>query len=370
MKTFADFLRDMSAGAQGASAVPLDLSVGSVLRALFEGNVSVASWLQWLIMGGLRMTRAATSQGVELDSWVADFGLTRLPASAARGTASFSRYSPVGRSLIPVGTAVKTLDSSTVLLVVTDITDAHWSVGDQGYAFLDGIGTINVPVIAAVPGAAGNVLPGSISLIASPLAGVDTVSNSAALSGGFDAESDQQLRARFQNYMDSRSRGTSQAIRYVAQSIQQGVTVTVVENADASGYPLPGNFVVSIDDGSGAPTPDLIARVALAIDQVRPIATTFAVLRPVVVSVAVEMTIGTINPASLGTLRSLVQITIIQHINSLPIGGSLTSAELVRQLYLAHDQLRDIAEISFNGQQADVQPPGNGVIKTSSVVVH
>ena len=91
LQTFATLVQNMAAAVQGAASQLLDLSVGSVLRALLEASASVALWLQWLIVLVLNMTRAATSQGPALDSWMADFSFTRLPAAAATGQITFSR---------------------------------------------------------------------------------------------------------------------------------------------------------------------------------------------------------------------------------------------------------------------------------------
>ena len=96
-------------------------------------------------------------------------------------------------------------------------------------------------------------LPGTISLIASALPGIDTVTNSLALTGGLDAETDAAFRLRFQSFIDSRTRATVQAVTYAATSIQQGITCTVQENADGTGAFVPGRFVVTVDDGSGSP---------------------------------------------------------------------------------------------------------------------
>ena len=71
-------LRSRSAAAtQSASRQPLDLSTGSTLRAILEANASIGLWLQWLILRVLQTTRAASSTDNDLDSWVADFGLSR-----------------------------------------------------------------------------------------------------------------------------------------------------------------------------------------------------------------------------------------------------------------------------------------------------
>jgi hypothetical protein len=56
----------------------LDFSIGSVLRALAEGSAWLGLWLQGLILQVLTLTRASTSNGPDLDSWMQDFTLSRI----------------------------------------------------------------------------------------------------------------------------------------------------------------------------------------------------------------------------------------------------------------------------------------------------
>ena len=108
--------------------------------------------------------------------------------------------------------------------------------------------------------AAGNVQAGTISLIAAAVPGVDTVSNAAAIGGGLDGESDAALRSRFAAYLDSRARATPVAVGYAVSSVQQGLQYTIQENATQSGATQPGSFVVTVDDGTGAPPAALLDR--------------------------------------------------------------------------------------------------------------
>lgn len=91
------------AAAQAVAPQLTQVSSGSVAYALFQGFASVCLWLQWLIAQVLSMTRLATSQGGDVDSFVGDFGLARLPATYATGSVAFSRYSSYGTALVPVG---------------------------------------------------------------------------------------------------------------------------------------------------------------------------------------------------------------------------------------------------------------------------
>ena len=90
-----------------------------------------------------------------------------------------------------------------------------------------------------------------------------------------DAEFDGAFRARFRNFINSRSRATPLAIAYAISSIQQGLSHTVQENQDPSGETRMGCFVVTVDDGSGTPSTPLLSTVQAAVDAVRPIGSVF-----------------------------------------------------------------------------------------------
>src|SRR5580693_2208235 len=94
LKAFSQLVEDMGAALQSSASSLIDVSIGSVVRAIFEANASVVLWLQWLIVQVLQSTRAGTSNGADLDSWMLDFGLTRLPDAPSTGIVTFSRFTP------------------------------------------------------------------------------------------------------------------------------------------------------------------------------------------------------------------------------------------------------------------------------------
>src|ERR1700759_974250 len=101
LKGFSQLIEDMSATLQSSARTLIDVSVGSVVRAIFEANASVGLWLQWLILQVVQTTRASSSVGPDLDTWMADFGLSRLPSVAPTGTVTLPRYAPNLTAVIP-----------------------------------------------------------------------------------------------------------------------------------------------------------------------------------------------------------------------------------------------------------------------------
>ena len=188
LRTFNTLVQSMAAAVEASATQLLDLTVGSTLRAVLEADASIGLWMQWLILLVLRTTRAATSSGTDLDSWMADLTLTRLPAVAATGTVTFSRFTPSMSALIPAGALIRTSDGAQIFAVSMDTSQPAWSAASDGYIVAGGVISLDVPVTAQTPGSTGNVQASTITLLASALPGIDSVNNVNALQNGLDAE--------------------------------------------------------------------------------------------------------------------------------------------------------------------------------------
>jgi len=369
LQNFSTLVEGMAAAVQGAAASLLDLTVGSVLRAILEANASVALWLQWLIVQVLATTRLATSTGADCDSFGADFGFTRLPAVAASGQVTFSRFTPSVAALVPVGTQVSAVGNGQGFVVVADAGNAAYSAANNGYQLAAGIASVTATVAALVPGSAGNVQPGAISVVNSAIAGVDVVSNALALTGGMDAESDAAFRARFGNYLASLSRATAQAIGSAIAAIQQGLSFVITENINQDGVTQMGHFVVTVDDGSGNPPASLLATVQQAVNAVRPVGSSFAVQGPVVVPANVAVTLVTANTAVHAAAIGSVAVAIENYIAALPVGATLSYTRLAQLAYDASGAVTNISTLLLNGGAADLVPPLFGAVRAGTVTV-
>lgn len=370
LQTFTDLVQGMAAAVQSASQRALDLTVGSTLRALLEANASVALWMQWLILQVLQMTRAATSTGADLDSWMADFSLTRLAARCATGMVTFSRFSPSLPALIPPGVLVRTTDAAQTFTVSADTASPLWDPAQGGYSLPAGTVSADLPVVASVAGTSGNVQAGTISLIASALPGVDAVTNPAPFMDGMDAESDPALRARFQAYLASRSRATQAAVGYAVVSVQQGLSYTISENLDALGTARPGSFIVTVDDGSGSPSQGLLSAIYSAIDQVRPLGSMFVLRGPVVVQATPSMAITVMPGADRSSITGQIVNAIMNYINALPVGAALPVTRVAQLAYDANSAVTLVGQVLLNGAGSDLAATPFQAIKCSLVVVN
>jgi len=324
LKTFSQLIEDMGAALQSSATTLVDVSIGSVIRAIFEANASVVLWLQWVVLEVLRTTRAATSAGTDLDTWMGDFGVSRLPATAASGLVTFSRFASNLPALVPLGTVVKTSDGSCSFVVTEDSTISTWQPTSSGYILPIGVSSTNLPAVCTSNGSFGNVLAGTITVIASSLPGVDQVVNSNAMTNGVNLETDTSFRNRFHNYLASRACATLTAVRVAIANVRQGLNYTIEENTNSDGSARSGSFLVIVDDGSGYPSSNLIASVYSAIDVVRPIGTTFFVIPPNVLSVNVSLSITMDQSSAPQSMTSGIQTCITDYLNSLRHSRSLT----------------------------------------------
>ena len=369
LQNFASLVQTMAAGVQAASRQLLDLTVGSVLRAILEANASIALWMQWLILQVLQTTRASTSNAGDLDSWMADFSVIRLPSAASSGMVTFSRFTALAAALVPVGALVRTSDGIQTFAVTANAANPAYSPAQSGYVVAAGVTSLDVPVQSQTAGSAGNVLAGSVSLLATAMPGIDSVSNSAPFQNGVDAESDEAFRSRFTNYLDSRSRATPLAVGYAITSIQQGLQYSIQENQDTSGTWRPGSFVVTVDDGSGSPPANLLATVAQAVESVRPVGAVYAIQPPSVLSVAVSATLNVAATAQRASVAANVSSAIIAFVDRLPIGAILPLTRISQVAYAADPAVLNVSQVQINGTSVDATPPPTGVIKAESVIL-
>jgi uncharacterized phage protein gp47/JayE len=368
LKTFDQLVQDMGAALQASAISLIDISVGSVLRAIFEANAAVVLWLQWLVLQVLTMTRAATSTGSDLDSWMADFGLVRLPATSSTGLVSFSRFASNLPASIPVGTIVKTADGLLTFAVTEDPTVSIWQPTSSTYLIPAGIGSANVPAICQSAGSAGNVLAGTITVIASSLPGVDQVNNSGPFVDGVDLETDQAFRVRFQSYLGSLTRATLAAIEAAIAGVQQGLIYLVKENCLPDGTQQTGSFLVIVDDCSGYPPATLISQVASAVDLVRPVGTSFSVIPPIVQLATISLAVTT-SSSQTANYVPLIQAQISLYLNSLGVecGASLT--RIANAAYAAAAGIENVTNVMINGVATDLSPAAATVVKAGPIQV-
>lgn len=140
--------------------------------------------------------------GFELDLFMSLFGFARIRARRATGYVTFSRGTPALQDyLIPQGIQVYTPATETQSAVYYQTTTSAVLAINQT--------TVNVPIEAVVAGSDGNASVGEITGIATNnVAGITAVTNIEDVSGGRDAEADEDLKARWRRTVFRNISGT------------------------------------------------------------------------------------------------------------------------------------------------------------------
>lgn len=380
-KTFTQLVQGIAAAIQARAAGLVDFTVGSIARASSEAFAGVVLWLEGLILTLLTATRAQTSVGADLDSWVADFGagptsqdptlIERLPASGASGSVTFSRLSTTGQAVVPVSAAVATLDGSQPYLVTLDTANPAYSAPLGGYVMAAGIGSVTVSVQAVNTGAATNAVAGAVNTITSAIPGVDAVTNAAGFTNGTDAETDPAFLARFRSFLGSLRKATPAALAYAINSLQVGIQCQITEGLDYAGTTHKGFFYFVVDDGSRGSAPaGILNAIGTAVDADRAAGIEFAIYAAVAVVVNVGMTVTVASTADPAATKAAVSAAVAAYLTSVPLGAG--SVPMSRVYQVAHDASPDVVEITnltLNGGTADIAVTNKQVVKAGTMTV-
>ena len=369
LSSFNTFLSNAAAAVQASASALLDFTAGSVVRALMEACSGIALWLQYLVVQVLALTRLATSNGSSADSWCADFGFLRLSATYATGPVTFARYTSTNAAFVPVGTVVKTSDGTQSFAVVADVTNAAYSATLGGFTIAAGISSLTATVQAVNPGTQANVSAGTITLAGSAISGIDTINNAAAFTNGVNAEADAAFRARFVTFINTRAQATLAAVGYAVLSVEQGLSYTIQENVTALGATDLGNFVVTVDDGSGNPPSALLATISTAVNAARPIGSTFNIQGPSEIIAAVAFTITVASGYTKANMLATVATAVTAYINSLPMGSSLPYSRVMQVIYDSTPGITNVTGLTLNGGTADLGGGVAQVVRSGAVTV-
>ena len=370
---FTTLVQSMAAAVQSWASVDIDLTVGSVVRALLEAQAGVTLWLEGLVLQVMTMMRLSTSVGADVDSFLADWEFTRVGAVAATcNTVVFSRFTATNAATVPAGSSCLTTDGTQSFIVIADPGQSTWNAGQNAYVIPASTSSATVTAQAVTPGAAGNVSANSITLLTSNIVGVDTVNNIGAASGGINGESDAAARARFALYIQSLARSTVAAIEYGVTSIQPGLDVNIVQNYTYPGNPggiwSPGSLFVVLDDGTGIPPSSLITAAQNVVNAYRAATVQYYVYAPSVLPVnvggAVVESAGYVH----ATVVANVTAAIIAYLNSHVIQQPCPMAEVIA-VAMGVPGCQNFFSVTLNSGTADIVPTAVQLVKAVAVTV-
>ena len=235
-RTFNDIVASMKSFIRGKNS-KLDTSEGTILN-----DVVISAPSQELTLLYQNVDTVAAEQSIEtatddgLARLAGNFGLTRKAARKARGTVNFFvNNSPTSDINIPAGTVVATSQSSNTNAVQFATVRAAIMYGVLAGSYLNpstGRYEISVDIEAVEGGLSGTVGAQNISVITTPISGVNGVYNASATSGGSDIESQDALRIRIAARLSGNVIGTEDGYLSVVLANENVDDAAVVGHGD------------------------------------------------------------------------------------------------------------------------------------------
>lgn len=363
-QSFSSIVNNFATAVQGAAAQLVDFTVGSVLLAIAEAVSAVCLWIQGLILQLLATTRLATSSNTGVDTFVADFGLTREAAVASVGQVTFSRFTPTNAATIALGATVQTADGTQPFAVIADTTQPYWNVAANAYIIPAGIMSGLVTVQAQNAGSQGNVSASAITALGTAIPGIDYASNANAFTSGVDAETDVALKARFVLYIQGLRQGIKTAVASAIAGLQQGIQYTLTENQTLGGVTQYGFFYVVISPYSTT----LYNSVYAAIDAIRPLSATFAVYPATNVTANITVTVTAASGYTHSTVAAAVQAALQSFVATIQIGQSLYWSQLYSVIYGVAG-VQEATLLQINGGTSDLVATSSQAVVAGTITV-
>lgn len=367
-KNYSTLVSDFAAAVQGSASTLLNFLVGSVLRAIGQSVASVVMWLQGLVLQLLTVTRLASSSGTDVDSFLSDFGFSRLPSVQAVGLVTFSRATPTIAASIPVGAIVASGDGSQQFAVIADPTNTAYNAGFNAYLLAVNVASVNVTVQAVNGGTGGNVSAGGISILQTGVAGVDTVTNGSPFTTGINAESDPAVKIRFVNYLASLFNASESALTFAIKSVNQNLQVQIVEQTFGSPAVL-----LYVDDGSGSIAGALVSAASVAANKVRAAGIIIGVLAASKLTANVSFVIATAPGYVHNTVVGQAALAVTSFINGIGLNDTPADSQLsylqLASIAFGVPGVTDVTQLLLNGGNVDLVPASGQTIKAGTVTV-
>lgn len=369
--SFKQLVDNWVAAAQATASAILDFAPGSTLLSLAQATAGLMLWFQGVAVTVLGVTRASTSRGVDLDTWMDDFNFHRLPGVAAIGQEVFARSILGTQILVPVGAQVQTADGSHVYTVIADTTNVNYDVALNGYVILPGSFSVSATVQAVEASALSNVAAETIVQQVTGIPGVEGVTNPLAFTNGVDPETDSAFRTRFVAFLGSLSRATRDAITYgimQVASVTQPVYFSLTENQNPNGSAHLGYFYAYVDDGTGNPSQDFLNEISDAIELYRGFTIQYAVFPATSVVVAFQATLTTAQGYNHSSVTGQVTAAITTAINTLNLGQTLSYTNLIKLCYdTVPGAVTNVVNPLLNNSTSDVICTSKQVIRAGAI---
>ena len=276
---------------------------------------------------------ALTASGEYLEKKVFEQGLVRKAATYATGTIKF-----YGADMTAVLAGTKVASDNLIFTTTEDIliTEAGFKVAG---------------IVCDAPGSGGNIPAGSIKYMPVTIAGLSNIVQETATSGGYDAETDEELRQR---YFDKMTKPATSGNKW--DYANWAMEVSGVGAAKV--LPLwdgPGTVKVIIIDKDKAAAPlELVNEVEEHIEDNRPVGAEVTVVSAEVLPINVSVTVVLETGTTLEIATPKIEAAIEGYLKSIAFEQSYVSYAHIGGAILNVGGISDYEDLTINDTAANI----------------
>lgn len=317
-----------------------------------------AEMIQFYLYNTFRQMFPMWADGEWLDAHAHDAGLTRREANKAYGHVTVT------------GEAGTTIPAGFVFAVpATDSTEAI-NFETLAEATIPDTGSIDIAIQATEAGASSNVANDTITIMQSPMVGITNITNANAITGGTDAESDDDLRERIDEILagkgDSYTGNNADYVRWAKEVSGVGYAHTI------PGYNGPNSVKLVIVDANGVPANEQILKNVFkhiwgsdslddrkSLDRLAPVGVMdFVVVAPTAVTINYKFKVKLSSGATVDEIKSRFKTALAKYYESVAQGNDIVSPVRYNKTYstLADDVdgVADFENFTMNGGMTNI----------------
>lgn len=313
MQTYEEIYEEMKANYKQETGTDIsDASDIGIRFSLLSGEIySLLCQCNWL----KNQMFADTATGECLDLHAKQRDITRKTATYASGMVLLSVVnSPTTAINVPVGAIISAGYKNPVSFKTT-----------QAVSIVPGIKIAAVPVMAIHPGKAGNVAKDVQFTKVSGLSLIDSITNSAAFTGGADDESDEELRKRITDSYKNSSNGTNAAFyKQLALSVDGVASAGVIPRNRGI-----GTVDVFLAAQNGTVSQEIADKVDRLLCEQREINVDVHAYPATQISLGMRVYVIVDELADFNLIETQCEKAITDFINNSPIGQDILTSDII-----------------------------------------
>lgn len=321
-----------------------DFTPGSAIRSLLE---AVSLEIEQFYI----LTKENIEWGIE-EGITEAFDFSKKRERRAYGDVTIRFYNPLEKTMyIPKGTTFSSTRQK--------FTQQFETLVD--YYVVEGSTDATIEVYAKEAGSVGNVPEDTINVMSSASTLIKSVNNDTAFLTGRDEENQEELKKRFQLFVESRGRATNKALQYGVISVSDIEGVYIKEEV--------GRVLVYAHDKNGNLSEELSHQVEMSLEDYRPSGILLDVVPAIKREVDVDVEVTIINKNRIGeTLKTHIENVIRNYLTTFNVSDDLILADLIQVIMNIDDNL--IYDIAFNSQVENVITEPEEIIKPGKITVN